>query len=377
MKKLLLLITTIFVCAGAFGQDPELEGEWKLAHMFIDGVTYPSPLVDPTIYVDPTLTYTINPDEYIDTNIQGDDDILGSIVSVNPLTNEITVDNGWVVLLGLGFPRYPDYRNQYFDLLTGFIAGSPPLYTLSYEIINETGGVRTLVITDDIGNYAKYSSAPIPFHLFDDWELEKLNISGTEHLLPVNGEEFTPFLFFAETYDPAVATFTGDSGCNDFDGLITYDVGNEQFTIDSNNIGGNSCTEPQNNNFEMLFTDFLFGGLPATFDHSTTIDEGLVLELTKSNGDKAFFRRDYYLLSAPVIESSQFSIYPNPASEILTISSEGIVVESLSVYSITGQRIIYTNDPTNQIDVSSLSEGLYLLEITSENGRQVQKFIKK
>jgi hypothetical protein len=249
-------------------------------------------------------------------------------------------------------------------------------YTLSYEIIDQTGGVRTLVITDDVGNYAKYSSAPIPFHLFDDWELEKLIISGVEYPVPVNGEEFNPSFFFTETDDPTIATFTGDSGCNDFDGTITYDTANSELTITSRNISGNTCVEPQNIDYELLYTEFLFDGLPSTFGHSTSVDSGLILELTKSNGDKAFFRREY-LLSTPEVENQQFAVYPNPAIEILNISSEKSSIDKLTVYSLSGQLIITKTKNTSTLDVSNLSEGLYLLEIVSENGRQLQKFIKQ
>ena len=375
MKRLLLLLVLIGITNFASAQDPELEGDWKLANLVIDGVSYPPPLVDPIIRVDPTLSYFTNPEESIYTYVQEDDDLLSSNVAVNPLTNEITTDNGWVILLGLGFPRYPGYRHIYFDFIQTFYAGSQPPYTLSYEIIDQTGGVRTLILTDEVGNYAKYSNAPIPFHLFDDWELEKLVISGVEYPVPVNGEAFNPSFFFTETDDPSIGTFTGDSGCNDFDGTITYDTANSELTITSRNIGANSCVEPQNNDYELLYTDFLFDGIPSTFSHSTSVDFGLLLELTKSNGDKAYFRRDYNL-SNPDVSKNSFSLYPNPTKDLLNISSDGISIERISIYSFSGQLLLTKNEETNLVNVSGLSSGIYFLEITTENGNAIKKFVK-
>ena len=309
--------------------------------------------------------------------LTGNDDYISSHVSVNPLTNENTVDEGWIILLGLGVPRYPGYRNLYFDFIQGSLAGIPPaIYTLTYEIIDQTGGVRTLVITDDDGNYAKYSNAPIPFHLFDDWELEKLVISGVDYPVPVNGEDFNPSFFFTETDDPTLGTFTGDSGCNDFDGMITYDTANSELTITSRSIGGNTCVEPQNIDYEQLYTEFLFDGLPATFGHSTSVDFGLLLELTKSNGDKAFFRRNYNL-STPDVEEKSVALYPNPTNEILHITTEGLSIQRLSVYSLNGRLLLTQNDFSGSMNVSGLSSGIYLLRIESESGTAVKEVHQK
>jgi len=374
MKHYLLLLLTLTIIASAYGQDPELDGEWKLAHMNIDGVTLPAPLPEPGYQVEPKLFYdTVSEEIY--TSIQSCSNIMGSQVTADPINNKIYPDptSGWIILLGFCDPRYNEYENLYFDLIGAF---NLPTTTLDYEITAQTGGVKTLVITNSEGDFAKYSNVPVPFHLFDDWEVEKLIISGTEYQVPVNGEEFNPSIYFTETDDPAIAMFTGDSGCNDFDGVVSYDVVNSELTISSYNIGGNSCVEPLNNDFELLYTSFLFNGLPATFSHSTTIDEGLVLELTKSNGDKAFYRRDYNLLSVPEIRNDQFAVYPNPAHDILNISATGLTIDNLKVYSLSGQLLFSSNENTHILNVSSLPKGLYLLEIATDKGRQIQKFIK-
>ncbi|HBY66315.1 MAG TPA: hypothetical protein DEG69_00210, partial [Flavobacteriaceae bacterium] len=69
--------------------------------------------------------------------------------------------------------------------------------------------------------------------------------------------------------------------------------------------------------------------------------------------------------------------YPNPVSETLFISSENNNIEKLNVYSTNGKLILSEIENTKQLDVSTLSNGLYFVEVTSENGTTVQKFVKQ
>ena len=71
------------------------------------------------------------------------------------------------------------------------------------------------------------------------------------------------------------------------------------------------------------------------------------------------------------------AVYPNPVSETLIITSEGVPIEKIKVYSISGQIILTSENVQNSIDVSGLSEGFYFLEIFSAEGSSIQKFTKK
>jgi hypothetical protein len=78
------------------------------------------------------------------------------------------------------------------------------------------------------------------------------------------------------------------------------------------------------------------------------------------------------------ISNIDFSIYPNPASDILQISSsteKGI----MRIYDINGKllqtELVFTN---SKIDISGLSFGTYVVVLTNENGEAgVQKFVKE
>jgi Leucine-rich repeat (LRR) protein len=74
---------------------------------------------------------------------------------------------------------------------------------------------------------------------------------------------------------------------------------------------------------------------------------------------------------------SQIAIYPNPVSETLFIASEGISIEKKTVYSLQGKLVLSEMNASKTIDASNLSEGLYFIEISSSEGKSIQKFIKQ
>lgn len=76
------------------------------------------------------------------------------------------------------------------------------------------------------------------------------------------------------------------------------------------------------------------------------------------------------------------TIFPNPVKDILTIKSDLNSGEDLNyvLYNILGQQIKsgkLSLEAQNQIDVSALNLGTFLIELTSESGRFIQKIIKE
>jgi hypothetical protein len=72
-----------------------------------------------------------------------------------------------------------------------------------------------------------------------------------------------------------------------------------------------------------------------------------------------------------------FSVYPNPANNLLTVNLENVNNQNLSltIYNAIGA-VVKTMDiqqNQQQIDVSNLSNGLYMIELKSTNGYAVQK----
>ena len=71
-----------------------------------------------------------------------------------------------------------------------------------------------------------------------------------------------------------------------------------------------------------------------------------------------------------------FSVYPSPTSGILNIESETTITQ-IEIYSQLGQ-LVLSNTNQNTIDISSVSQGIYFINIKDENGTiGTQKIVKK
>lgn len=75
--------------------------------------------------------------------------------------------------------------------------------------------------------------------------------------------------------------------------------------------------------------------------------------------------------------NSNFEIYPNPANDFILIKTSG-KIKSKIIYSIAGQLLKKENNSNNEINISNLQKGIYLLEVeTMKNEKTIKKIIKK
>src|SRR5690554_2181400 len=105
-------------------------------------------------------------------------------------------------------------------------------------------------------------------------------------------------------------------------------------------------------------------GIGAPFNNDNGIESGHVrIYNLKTSSENKF-----------VLEN--FNIYPNPTSGILNINLENnLTLEKVTVYNNSGQIVKTTQKST--IDVSSLSSGVYFVEITTNQGIATKKVIVK
>lgn len=84
-------------------------------------------------------------------------------------------------------------------------------------------------------------------------------------------------------------------------------------------------------------------------------------------------------LSTVSFDGKEIKIYPNPTSDYLTISNiENVNVSSITIIDTTGKIIKKLTSNFSKIDVSHLSEGMYILNIETKEGMKFgENFIKK
>ena len=93
--------------------------------------------------------------------------------------------------------------------------------------------------------------------------------------------------------------------------------------------------------------------------------------------DEVFF--DNFSLVSSTASVNDFSIsniklYPNPAKDILTIqTTNGIKIASVEVFDILGKQIIKSELQNNTLNVSELTQGMYIVKMISEEGNSISQ----
>ena len=89
----------------------------------------------------------------------------------------------------------------------------------------------------------------------------------------------------------------------------------------------------------------------------------LVYDATFSTEDKEF--------------SKAIKLYPNPVNDVLQISNTtDISIDRIEIYNVLGARVQVIKKPQNTINVSSLSNGMYLLKLYTEKGSTTKRIVK-
>jgi len=73
---------------------------------------------------------------------------------------------------------------------------------------------------------------------------------------------------------------------------------------------------------------------------------------------------------------SDFSIYPNPAKNKLFISANnGQLLREINIYNQLGQSVIQNNRINGSIDISKLKQGIYIVELITDNSKYRKKLL--
>ncbi|HOY48021.1 MAG TPA: T9SS type A sorting domain-containing protein [Flavobacteriales bacterium] len=135
-------------------------------------------------------------------------------------------------------------------------------------------------------------------------------------------------------------------------------------------------------NLESTFQWFLNGNLIAN-ETSSSIEisqNGMyTVEVTNAWGCNTSDQLEVINLGEESISSIKFSVFPNPAEQILTIQSKDNTLISIRIFDVSGKLIKSetSNATFTNIKVDEFTSGLYFLEIKSENQITQTKFIKK
>ena len=104
--------------------------------------------------------------------------------------------------------------------------------------------------------------------------------------------------------------------------------------------------------------------------------------LLTSNGNFGFGNRDNFFnatLSVDKFSTKSISLYPNPSSTAITISTQSLP-DSYTIYNSLGQ-VLKQSQIQSEVDLSinieNLSDGMYFIKLAKDRSSQVLSFIKK
>jgi len=121
--------------------------------------------------------------------------------------------------------------------------------------------------------------------------------------------------------------------------------------------------------------------VPSSFD-----GQAVYFSINCVSDDQFGFAVDDFKVTTTAVASAQsfftnnFSIYPNPANNVLNLSvKNGLTVNEISVVDINGRTVKTINnsfDSEMEINVADLTSGVYMLNVKTEEGVATSKFVK-
>lgn len=126
---------------------------------------------------------------------------------------------------------------------------------------------------------------------------------------------------------------------------------------------------------EMMLPEAFDDANMRVLEHWFTLDVDYVLQYIC---DYAYLYNGV-LMNVENLEMPDLSVSPNPTSGLLKINADGRVMQSASLYDLSG-RLVNTyvvNDATTTINLSEVPAGIYLLKMLLEDGSPVVKKVVK
>jgi len=215
-----------------------------------------------------------------------------------------------------------------------------------------------------------------PLELLEtDWYVTNVFLDGVTYPTPIVNVIgiVDPNIVFEETSAYAVL----DPGSDSFFSDVSYDPVELEFTFLNPAITLPGCQ--QYCDFAIVYFGLLFGdGVDVLFTYIIDITDngGLLLQITDEAGNYAQYQ-DTPVLGMNDLYTLDIVLYPNPTQDVLFIASETAVIEEIAIYDLNGQLVLEEAEDLSKVNVSKFQAGLYFVEITSEEGRAIQKFIKQ
>ena len=183
-----------------------------------------------------------------------------------------------------------------------------------------------------------------------------------------------PYIYYSTWFFNAGGNGTNPPPAND---TLVIELSNGQQTVVLEKISRTSgnMSEWINKSFEI--SDYLTPTATMTLKATATdYTPGNIVEA----GLDRFYVEEGSGTGITETQTEQIRIYPNPSNGILNIQQTENSKAALEIFTATGQLIFSSaiSQQTSSIDISSLSQGLYIVKLSDKTGKVciVEKLIK-
>jgi len=121
--------------------------------------------------------------------------------------------------------------------------------------------------------------------------------------------------------------------------------------------------------------------IDVTLDATGLVSDSYIGKLLIRNNDPTNEQVDVTVLLAVTVGVNEnganeyIAVYPNPASTLLNVKSNGTVT-NVNLVNTIGQ-VVYSNNTNTTIDISKFESGVYFIQIDTEHGTTTQKILIK
>lgn len=235
---------------------------------------------------------------------------------------------------------------------------------------------------------------PVVLEIPDVFYYEDFEAGETTDWFPVHGQNGLDAVYYYQgkwiifrqsgTLDPLYLATPGFNLKSNNGGSIVFNLRAKSGDAE---IGFGTMTDPNDISTMNEITTFFHQVENTSYEHDLadfSNEENVHFYWRTKTSEFSWYELDYVFITEGIMSSvekvafSKIKVYPNPSQDILNIESD-LAIETISIYNAQSQLVNQwsASEYMNGLDISHLTQGLYLIELKSPKGTFIKPVIKQ